>query len=197
MSTTEDHEAVRASAPESSPEYALSWAARRSGHRSARVLSVVSLAAALVTTGVLVGTAAKPPARTPIAAATAETWEATGALSDALRALRPGASRNPARARVRRAVDAAEQAGRRIGGLELPVAETPLRGRVLRTLRADTAWMDAVGSTLANPRSPRRAELSTLAKRAANATALIADQVEGAANSVGGTGRLLSATKPS
>ncbi|MDQ3631556.1 MAG: hypothetical protein M3417_09895, partial [Actinomycetota bacterium] len=94
MSTAEDHAAVRVSEPEPIPQHTLSRAARRSGRRSTRVLSVASLVVALAATGILLGTAARPPVRTPIAAATAETWEATGALSDALRALRPGASRN-------------------------------------------------------------------------------------------------------
>ena len=124
-----------------------------------------------------------------------DAWEATGALSDALRGLRPGATRNPARVLAQRAAGAVEDAGRRVEALELPISDTPLRARVLATLRADAAWIDAVGSTLANPRSPRRAGLSSLAKRAATGAVLVAVDVEGAEGTVGGTGRLLSATR--
>jgi len=177
------------------PVPALSRAARRSGRRSTRVLSVMSLTAALAVTGAVLGTATLSSAPAPIAEATADAWEATGALSDALRALRPGASRNPARALAKRAAGSVEDAGQRVERLELPISDTPLRARVLRTLRADAEWIDAVGSTLANPRSPRRAELSGLAKRAANGAALVAVDVKGAKGSVGGTGRLLSATR--
>lgn len=196
MSATEEHPALEVSEPRPAPGPALSRAARRSGRRRARVLAVGSLAVAIVAIAVLLWTARQPSARSPIAAATAQTWEATGALSDALRVLRPDGSRNPARALVKPAAERVDEAGRRVGALDLPVAATPLRGRVLRTLRADAKWIDAVGSTLANPRSPRRADLSSLASRAANATALIENEVEGARDSVGGTGRLLSATKP-
>jgi len=164
--------------------------------RAARVLSVVSLSVAIAAVGVVIGTYAKPAPPAPMEEATAEAWEATGALSDALRALRPGASRNPARKLTKRAAGAVDTAGKRVAALKVSVADTPLRARVLSTLRSDAAWIDAVGSTLANPRSPRRADLSRLAKRAANDTALIAEEIEEASNSVGGTGRLLSATKP-
>jgi hypothetical protein len=195
MSATEEHPAVQEPEQSSAPEPVLSRAARRSGRRRARVFAVGSLAVALVTTAVLLGSAAQPEPRSPMTTATAEAWEATGALSDALRALRRGGSRNPARALVKPAAETVDRTGRRVGALDLPVAATPLRGRVLRTLRADAAWIDAVGSTLANPRSSRRADLSALASRAANATALIEDEIDAARGSVGGTGRLLSATK--
>lgn len=196
MSATEEHPALEASGPRPAPVPALSRAAWRSGQRRARVLAVGSLAVALGTTAALFGTAAQPQSRSPVAQATAPAWEATGALSDALRVLRPGASRNPARALVKPAAERVDEARRRVGALDLPVSATPLGGRVLRTLRADARWIDAVGSTLANPRSPRRADLSALASRAANATALIENEVEEARDSVGGTGRLLSATRP-
>jgi len=159
-----------------------------------RVLSVVSVGAALAATSAVLVTAAQPSAAGPIEKVTADAWEATGALSDALRALRPGATRDPARVLAQRAAGAVEDAGRRVEALELPISDTPLRARVLATLRADAAWIDAVGSTLANPRSPRRAGLSSLAKRAATGAVLVAVDVEGAEGTVGGTGRLLSAT---
>jgi len=152
------------------------------------------VALALATTSAVLVTTALPSAAAPIENATADAWETTGALSDALRALRPGATRNPARALAKRAAGAVDDAGERVEAVDLPVSDTPLRARVLATLRADVEWIDAVGSTLASPRSPRRADLSGLAKRAATGTALVAVDVEKAAGTVGGTGRLLSTT---
>lgn len=158
------------------------------------MVSVLSVGLALAATSAILATAARPSAAGPIEKVTADAWEATGALSDALRSLRLGAPRNPARALSARAVRAVDDAGRRVEALELPVSETPLRTRVLATLRSDAAWVDAVGSTLANPRSPRRADLAGLAKRAATGAVLVAVDVKGAEGTVGGTGRLLSAT---
>ncbi len=190
---------VSAPAPRSEPVGVpapmLSRAARRSGGLSARVLSLASLTTALVAIGVVLQTAAQSPGPAPVVAATAAAWQATAALSDGLRALRPGASRNPSRVRAKRAATVVADAQKRVEALHLATADTPLRSRVLRTLRADADWIDAVGSTLSNPRSPRRGDLSGLAKRAANGAALVAVDVRGAKGSVGGTGRLLSATK--
>ena len=197
MSITEQEAPPGALAPEPAPapEPEISRAAGRSGRLKTRVLSVLSVSVALAATGAVLVTAARPSAAGPIENVTADAWEATGALSDALRVLRPGASRNPARVLAKRAAGAVDDAGRRVEALELPIADTPLRSRVLSTLRADAAWLDAVGSTLANPRSPRRANLSGLAKRAATGAALVAVDVEGAEGTVSGTGRLLSATR--
>ena len=185
-----------APAPEPAPA-STSQAARRSGHRTTRVLSVLSVAGALAATSAVLVTAAQPSAAGPIEKVTADAWETTAALSDALRGLRPGATRNPAGVLAKRAAGAVDGAGRRVEALELPVSDTPLRARVLATLRADAAWIDAVGSTLANPPSPRRADLPGLAKRAATGAALVAVDDERADGTVGGTGRLLSATNDS
>lgn len=189
MSITEPEAPQRALALE--PASSTSRAARPSGRRMTRVLSVLSVGAALAATSAVLVTAAQPSAAGPIEKVTADAWEATGALSDALR---HGATRDPARVLAQRAAGAVEDAGRRVEALELPISDTPLRARVLATLRADAAWIDAVGSTLADPRSPRRAGLSSLAKRAATGAVLVAVDVEGAEGTVGGTGRLLSAT---
>lgn len=178
----------------SAPAPSASRAAGRSGRRTTRVLSVLSVGLALTATSAVLVTAAQSSAAAPIEKATADGWEATGALSDALRGLRHGATRAPARALAKRAAGAVDNADRRVEALKLPVPDTPLRARVLAALRADAAWVDAVGSTLANPRSPRRADLSGLAKRAATGAALVAVDDEGAEGTVGGTGRLLSAT---
>lgn len=191
MSTTEQEAPPRALAP--AP--AVSRGARRSGLRRTRLLSVVSVGLAFAATSTVFVTAARPSAAAPIEKATADAWEATRALSDALRGLRLGATRTPVRALATRTAGAIDDAGRRVEALELRVSDTPLRVRVLATLRADAEWVDAVGSTLANPHSPRRADLARLAKRAATGAVLVAVDVEGAAGTVGGTGRLLSATR--
>jgi hypothetical protein len=202
MSTThaEKPPAVEAPAPEPPSEPtaapALSRTLRRAGRKPARVLAVVSLAVAFGTTGLVVATAFQPESATPLQNATQDAFGATEELSDALRALRPGGSRNAARPLAGAAARAVEAAQRRVEALELPTSMTPLRSRVLETLRSDAAWVDAVGSTLANPRSPRRGDLAALAKKAATGMALIAGDLPAAEDVVGGTGRLLSATKP-
>ncbi len=197
MSTTQAEAQPDASSATPEPLPALSQTLRRSGRRGTRILAVVSLITALGTTGYVVATAMEPDAATPLEEATAGAWEATGALSDSLRALRPGASRNAARPLAGAAAEAVETSLKRVEGLDLATADTPLRVRVLRALRADAEWIDAVGSTLANPRSPRRAELSRLAKTAAAGTSVVAGTLEDAKGTVGGTGRLLAATKQS
>jgi hypothetical protein len=163
MSTTETETAVPAQDPpavhdDPSPEFPAP--PRRPGTRRARALAILSLVAAFGATGYVVATAVEPAADTPLEEATAPAWEATSALSDALRELRPGGSRNAARPLAGAAAKAVGAAEKRVEALDLPISQTPVRSRVLETLRADAAWIDAVGSTLANPRSPRRAELS-------------------------------------
>ena len=66
---------------------------------------------------------------------------------------------------------------------------------MLATLRADRRWIAAVRATLAEPRSPQRATLAGLAERAAVSTALVAETLGDAKGTVGGTGRLLAATR--
>lgn len=159
-------------------------------------MAALSLILALVATGVVIGTASQPSAADPLDTGTAPAWTATMALSDALRALRPGDERAPASDRARAAAQAVAGATARVEALSVPTADTPLRNRVLSTLRADAEWIDAVGSTLANPRSRRRAELPDLAEKAATETAVVAMTFPEAKGSVGGTGRLLAATRP-
>lgn len=179
-------------APEPPPFRTL--AVRRSGRLGTRLLAVLSLLLALGVTGYVVRSELAPAVTPPLQAATAGAWTATGTLSDRLRALRPGAPRSAAQALVAPAARAVKAARTRVEALDLPTADTPARARVLQALRADGAWISAVRATLANPRSARRAKLSALARTAAEATALAAKDVRGAAGTVGGTGRLLSAT---
>ena len=174
----------------------LSQTLRRAGRTGTRILALVSLLAAGAAIVYVVLTASEPAPQPPLQRATAPAWAATAALSDALRGLRPGAPRGPARTLARRAARDVRSSARSVEALALPPSTTPVRGPVLDALRADTAWIDAVGSTLANPRSPRRAQLSRLARRAAMRTAVIATEFEDAADSVGGTSRLLAATAP-
>lgn len=194
MSTTQAD--TPADVPETPPEPPpfRTLAVRRSGRLGTRLLAVLSLLIALGVTGYVVKSALQPAVTPPLQKATAGAWTATGALSDALRALRPRASRTAARALVPPAARAVKAARMRVEALDLPTSDTPARARVLQALRADGAWIRAVGATLAEPRSPRRAALSRLAKTAAEATTLAAKDVKGAAGTVGGTGRLLSAT---
>ncbi|MBA2347632.1 MAG: hypothetical protein H0V81_04985 [Solirubrobacterales bacterium] len=173
----------------------LSETVKRMGRRRTRILAVLSLLVAIGATLTIVDGFVAPEPAAPIEQATDEAWSAVTALSDGLRALEPDGALQPLRDEARTAREEVQAAGARIKTLELPISQTPLRIRVIRTLRADDAWIDAVGSTLANPRSSRRADLARLAEAAAVATALIADDVKGAGASVGGTGRLLSATK--
>ncbi len=180
---------------EDAPPVFLSQTVHRMGRRRTRVLAVLSLFLAFGATAVIVNGFLGPEPPTPIEEATGGAWSALTELSDGLRALRPDADLSPLRAKARNARKEVQAAGARVKTLELPISETPLRGRVIRALRADDAWIDAVGSTLANPRSSRRGDLSRLAKRAAVATSLVGGDVDGAQGSVGGTGRLLSATR--
>ncbi len=200
MSTVQDdapNDAPHAPAgrPAESAPY-ITHAVRRSGRLGTRVLAVLSLIVALGVTGYVVASALEPSAPAPLVAETAGAWEATSALSDSLRELRPGASRRAARALAKRAAEEVGPAGTRVLALNLPTSATPLRSRVRAALRADLSWIKAVDATLADPRSPSRADLARLAKRAAQGVSLIAGDVPAAKRSVGGTGRLLSATKP-
>lgn len=191
--------APRRAAPEPEEETEpvfLSQTVRRMNRRRTRVLAVLSLLAAIVALVVIVDAVVQPGAPSTIEQATGEAWKATGALSDGLRELEPGDDLQPLRGRARAARTAVQRAGKRIKRATLPIGQTPVRSRVIRALRADDGWLDAVGSTLANPRSARRGDLARLAERAAIATSLIEDDVDGAKGSVGGTGRLLAATKP-
>lgn len=188
-------EIKQASTYEIAPEV-LSLSIRRSGRLGTRLLAILSLLVAIGAAAYFVTSAMDITAPTPpIEKATSEAWSASSALSDSLRALRPGASREPSRPLATAAAKAVKRAQDNVEALTLSTSETPLRARVLAALRADAAWVDAVGSTLANPRSARRAELAGLAKTAATAVVLIQGDVDGAEDSVGGTGRLLSATK--
>lgn len=172
----------------------MSETVRRMGRRRTRVLAVLSLLVAIVVTASIVE-AFMQSGSAPLEQATSDAWSSVTALSEGLRALGSDGELEPLRDEARTARQEVQAAGRRVKALELPVADTPLRSRVIRALRADDAWIDAVGSTLANPRSDRRGDLSRLAERAAVATSLVAEDVAGAESSVGGTGRLLSATR--
>ncbi len=192
MSTTESDALPAAGARR---PLARSRARRRSGRTGARLLALLSLVAAVAATAWVVGGAFRDDELPPVAAATAESWARTGELSDALRELRPGASPAAARPFAQPALKAVVRAQKRVAALDLPASQTPLRGRVLDALRADRRWIDAVGSVLARPESPRRAQLARLAKEAATSTALLRADLPAAVGTVGGTGRLLSALR--
>lgn len=173
----------------------LSQAVRWTNRRRTRAAAVLALLlASAVVIAVVLG--ATRESQTALERTTAEAWSATRALSDGLRALEPGDRISPLREEARAARAAVREAGVAVKGLDLGGAQASVQRRTIRALRADDAWIDAVGSTLANPRSERRADLSRLARNAAVRTARIVDDVRGARDTVGGTGRLLSATRP-
>lgn len=173
----------------------LTQAVRWTNRRRTRAAALLALLAGPAIVVAVVAVAMRPGGPTRIDQTTAGAWTATAALSDGLRRLEPGDPLSPLRDEARAARAAVQEAGKAIKALDLDGAQASVQRRTIRTLRADDAWIDAVGSTLANPRSARRADLSRLARNAAERTAAIADDVRGAEGSVGGTGRLLSATK--
>lgn len=173
----------------------LSQTVRRMGRRRTRVLALLSLLLAIGGTIAIVQAFLAPEPATPIEQATGDAWKAVAALSDGLRGLDPDGDLASLQGEARAARKEVQAARARMETLKLPVSKTPLRRRIISALRADDAWADAVGSTLAKPQGPLRGKLARLAKQAAVATALIADDVDGARDSVGGTGRLLAATR--
>lgn len=121
-------------------------------------------------------------------------WEATGQLSETLNALKRGQTRAAAIRAARAADDAVAASRKELRGLTVPTSEGDVYAVVDGALRAQAAWVSAVGSTLLNPASPRRADLSRLAKTAMARSA--AAERFGVADgpAVRGTGKLLSAT---
>ncbi len=173
----------------------LSQAVRWTNRRRTRAAALLAL---LVGPAIVVGLVLltmRPGGPTAVERATETAWTATRALSDGLRALEPGDPLTPLRDEARAARAAVQKSGKATKALELGGAQASVQRRTIRALRANDAWIDAIGSTLANPRSARRADLSRLARNAAEQTDMVAVDVPGAAGSVGGTGRLLSATK--
>lgn len=195
MTETDPDASQAAPAADATEPIFLSQTVTRMGRRHTRILALVSLLLAAAATVAILSALLAPEPVAPIDQATGRAWSAVTALSDGLRDLGREADLEPLRDKARAARTETRAAGTRMEALKLPVAQTPLRRRVIRALRADDAWTRAVGATLANPRSRRRADLASLAKEAAVATMLIADDVAGAGGSVGGTGRLLSATR--
>lgn len=124
-------------------------------------------------------------------------WAATGALSNALAALKKGESRAAAIRAARAANDAVAASRKQLGTIDVPTNQGDVYTVVDAALRSQAAWVSAVGSTLLNPGSPRREDLAELAKSAMQRSAAAErfDVAEGPA--VRGTGKLLSATKRS
>lgn len=122
-------------------------------------------------------------------------WGATSELSDALHALKPGSSRGPSIRAARKAAEAVKGARGELAKVDVDTSQGEVMAVVESALRAQGAWIDAVGSTLANPRSPRRKALAELASAAAarSRAAEHFDVADGPA--VRGTGHLLSTTK--
>lgn len=173
----------------------LSQAVRWTNRRRTRAAALLALIGgpAIVTGVVLAAMGPSSPSR--VEQSSAPAWSATGALSDELRTLEPGDPLRPLRGEARAARAGVQEAGKAVKALELDGAQASVQRRTIRALRANDAWIGAITSTLGNRRSRRRADLSRLARTAAERTAAIAEDVPAARGTVGGTGRLLSATK--
>lgn len=184
--------------PEAAREPApyMSQTLRRSGRRGTRLLALLSLIAALAATGYVLATATEPPPPVPVEVATRDAWTSLRALSDGLSELKPGASRAGTQKLARSASTAVKRAAARVKAFDATQVAPPLQLTVSKGLAASAKWVDAVGSTLANPRSPRRAELGQLAGRAALGVSLVAMDIEDARDCIRGTGGLLRATRP-
>jgi hypothetical protein len=178
------------------PPAPLSRAIRRGGRRSTRFFAVLSLLVALGAAGYVLTTqlGSSRPA-SPLAVATAPAWRAAGALSEALRGVRRGTPRAPVGRLAAAAYRAAARADRAVRALPAAATDVPLRDGTRTALRADQRWAAAVAAVAARPHGPRRAGLGKLAGEAAQATSLVAHDLPAAADTVGGTGKLLAATR--
>lgn len=167
--------------------------ARRGRSRAGAALALLGAAAliALTVQGALPAQGEDPR---PVRVAAAPAWTATAGLSSALDALEPGAGRATARQHAREAVAALRLARSRVIAAPGDVAAPEARPTQLAALWATERWADAVGSTLADPGSPRRAGLPRLAKAAMAAHATAERSGLAPARAVGGTGHLLAAT---
>jgi len=187
----------RTDGPEPDAVFApLSRAVRCGGRRRTRALALLSLLVA-VGAAVYVLTTQLPTARSqpPLAVATAGAWQATGALSDALRALRPGLPRGPARRLALAAVRATARANRAVSALPATASDVPLYDGTRTALRACRRWAAATAAVLAVPHGPRRATLAALSGDAEQSVSLVARNLPASAGTVGGTSRLLAATR--
>ena len=124
-------------------------------------------------------------------------WNATTELGVELDKLKPGVSRGPSIRAARKAAKAIEEAQEKLPKIDVPTSQGDTYAVAQVMLRTQANWVDAVGSTLANPRSERRAALARLAasaiRRAAAAQRFgLADEGD---TPIKGTGHLLSATK--
>lgn len=172
----------------------LSQAVRWTNRRRTRAAALLALLGGpAVVAAVVVKTS--PGGSRQVQQATAKAWTATGALSESLRALERGDPLKALRPEARAARTAVQEAGKATKALDLGGAQASVQRRTVRALRADDAWIAAVSATLANRRSSRRDDLSRLGRTATERTAAIADDVPGARDTVGGTGKLLSASR--
>jgi hypothetical protein len=104
-------------------------------------------------------------------------------LSARLKALRPGGSPQLARDSVHSAAALARQLDEDTG------SDGELADDVHTVLVRELAFLDAVGSTLANPRSPLRGEVADKAAAVRRAFTTVPD---GASSSISGLGRLIA-----
>lgn len=133
---------------------------------AARLMAVGSLTAAILSVVVIVtasGTSSTDY-RTQLTELMQQDARALAGLTSALRGLRPGDSPAPAKAALKRALEAHEQA-RLYVSETLPGREWPVSEKADTALDRQAAWMDAVGSVLNNPRSELRERARSRAER--------------------------------
>jgi hypothetical protein len=116
--------------------------------------------------------------------------ERVAAVGSELRALAPRRRAARARRAVIAAMRAREEAASWLGQLRASGARVQAPERLSNALDALHDWLDAVGSTLSNPNSPRRRELTEVGRRARAAFASLPSP-GGMPEAIGGEERLL------
>lgn len=104
----------------------------------------------------------------------AQVEEAAGAartVSGAIGRLRPGDPPRDAVRATREALATVKAARATVAGLDVEPAERAARDGARRALDRETAWLEAVGSVLANPRSGLRDRVADRAQRALDSLA--------------------------
>lgn len=151
----------------------------------ARLFAILALAGAAAAVAVAVSSVRSRHDVTETQArdAMAQLTGVNRALSTRLTALRPGASPRPAQ-------EAARQAVARATGLGASVStDGSLGSAVHAVLTAERAYLDAVGSTLNNPRSSLR---SAIAERAVALRRALGSLAGGVPSAVSGSAELLT-----
>ena len=110
-------------------------------------------------------------------------------LSDELSRLR-GTNPTDARASVRRAQQATTRTEGALAALNVPEGSEQLAADARQVLDRETAYLNAVAAVLANPSSPNRGQLDTLASNLSSALSQAGPSVAGEEPTVSGADRL-------